>query len=260
MLSKRYVSTEVDRRTWLHVPSGNNWSISNDTNQVHCSWNIKRLILRCIHHFKSNFINNMDHMRISGTEPSSVILSLTKYFKKLKSDAQKVSKQAKAKRDGVINPQNYNLNQFLTRKILMLSKRYESTEVDRRTWLYGPSGTHWSTRSNENVADFKCKLYISSEQFIYHNLCYINMCRWLYSLEMSLSKIIHMSFAIMPTAMKRPNIHGSLKEPPPCVIKSTIRHRMKFTWKYPDVWGLFLDGIAVFSWEAGKRSTTGYKS
>ena len=27
----------------------------------------KRLLLRCIHHFKS--INNMDHMRISGTEP-----------------------------------------------------------------------------------------------------------------------------------------------------------------------------------------------
>ena len=41
-------------------------------------------------------------MRISGTEPSSVILSQTKSFKKLKSDAQKVPKQAKAKGDGVI--------------------------------------------------------------------------------------------------------------------------------------------------------------
>ena len=30
----------------------------------------------------------------------------------------------------------------------MLSKRYESTEVDRRTWLYVPSGTHWSTSSD----------------------------------------------------------------------------------------------------------------
>ena len=29
----------------------------------------------------------MDHMRISGTEPSSVILSQTKEFKMLKSDA-----------------------------------------------------------------------------------------------------------------------------------------------------------------------------
>ena len=27
---------------------------------------IKSLLLRCIHHFKSDQINNMDHMRISG--------------------------------------------------------------------------------------------------------------------------------------------------------------------------------------------------
>ena len=46
----------------------------------------------------------MDHMRISGTEPSSAILSQTELFKQLKIDAQKVPKQAKAKRDGVINP------------------------------------------------------------------------------------------------------------------------------------------------------------
>ena len=52
----------------------------------------------------------MDHMRILGTEPSLVILSQNKVFKKMKSDAQKVPKQAKAIRDGVINPQNYNCN------------------------------------------------------------------------------------------------------------------------------------------------------
>ena len=34
MLSKRYESTEVDRRTWLHVPSGTRWSNSSDTQQV----------------------------------------------------------------------------------------------------------------------------------------------------------------------------------------------------------------------------------
>ena len=34
----------------------------------------KRLLLRCIHHFISDSINNVDHMSISGTEPSSVIL------------------------------------------------------------------------------------------------------------------------------------------------------------------------------------------
>ena len=30
-----------------------------------------------MHNFKSDLINNMDHMRISGTEVSSVILSQT---------------------------------------------------------------------------------------------------------------------------------------------------------------------------------------
>ena len=36
MLSKRYESIEVDRRMWLHVPSGTqtHWSISSDTHQV----------------------------------------------------------------------------------------------------------------------------------------------------------------------------------------------------------------------------------
>ena len=41
----------------------------------------KRLLLRCIHHSKSDFINNMDHMRISDTEPSSVVLSQRSNFK-----------------------------------------------------------------------------------------------------------------------------------------------------------------------------------
>ena len=34
MLLKRYESTEVDRRTWLHVSSGPLWSTSNDIHQV----------------------------------------------------------------------------------------------------------------------------------------------------------------------------------------------------------------------------------
>ena len=53
----------------------------------------KRLLLRCIHHFKSDLINNMDHMRISGTEPSSLILSQNKYFQKLKGDVPNLPKQ-----------------------------------------------------------------------------------------------------------------------------------------------------------------------
>ena len=43
-------------------------------------------------------------MRNSGTEPSYVILSQTKYFK-LENDAPKLPKQAKSERHGVINPQ-----------------------------------------------------------------------------------------------------------------------------------------------------------
>ena len=54
----------------------------------------------------------MDHMRISGIEPSSVILSQRKSLKRLKNNVRKVPKKAKAKRDGVINPQNYNFSQF----------------------------------------------------------------------------------------------------------------------------------------------------
>ena len=49
--------------------------------------------------------NNMDHMRISGTEPSSVILiptRLFKNFKKLKRDAQKVKCKYKLKTKGMV--------------------------------------------------------------------------------------------------------------------------------------------------------------
>ena len=51
----------------------------------------------------------MDHTRISGTEPSSVILS-QKVFIKVKKDVQNVPKQAKAKWDGVINTISNNFN------------------------------------------------------------------------------------------------------------------------------------------------------
>ena len=55
----------------------------------------------------------MDHMRISGTKSSSVILSQTKSFQNVKIDVPKVPKQAEAnKRDGVINPKYYNFSQF----------------------------------------------------------------------------------------------------------------------------------------------------
>ena len=34
MLSKHNDSNEVDRRTWLHMPSGTHWSNSSHTHQV----------------------------------------------------------------------------------------------------------------------------------------------------------------------------------------------------------------------------------
>ena len=78
MLSKRYESNECECRTWIHLPSGTQWSTSSDILQV---WNIKKkLLLRCLYHFKSDFINNIDHVRISENEPSSVMLSQTKWF------------------------------------------------------------------------------------------------------------------------------------------------------------------------------------
>ena len=47
--------------------------------------------------FKFDVINNTDHMRIAGTEPSLVVLSPRKLFQKLERDVTKVQKQAEAK-------------------------------------------------------------------------------------------------------------------------------------------------------------------
>ena len=55
----------------------------------------KRLLLRRIHHFKTDLINTMDNLRISGTEPSSVILSKKKGFSKVE---KRCPKRAKNKR------------------------------------------------------------------------------------------------------------------------------------------------------------------
>ena len=91
-------------------------------------------------------------MRILGTEPSSAILSQTKLFKKLKWYAPKLLKQAKAKRDGVINPQNSISITFNTENFDALNC-YESTEVDHRTFVLGDSLIHqqWHSPSSLNI-------------------------------------------------------------------------------------------------------------
>ena len=71
-------------------------------------------------------------MRISGNEPSSVILSQTEKFKKFKSDAKKC-KNKRSQKGWCNKPTKLEFQSILIQKILMLSKRYESTEVDRRT-------------------------------------------------------------------------------------------------------------------------------
>ena len=60
----------------------------------------KILLLGCIHHFNSDLIYNIDHMRISGNEPSSVILSQTKWFRTLNMIAKKC--QIKVKPNGMV--------------------------------------------------------------------------------------------------------------------------------------------------------------
>ena len=62
----------------------------------------------------------------------------------------------KAIEDSVINLQNYNFNQFFTENVDAL-RSYESTEVDRRTWLHVPSWTHWSTSSDTHQVVEKSK-------------------------------------------------------------------------------------------------------
>ena len=103
-----------------------------------------------MHHFKSDLIENMDHMRIPGTEPSSVIIVQTMkvVFLKLNHDAQNVpknlsqmgwcNKSTQLQFQTILNSENFN------------AKYHLSTEVDNRTWLLVPLGTLWSTSSDNH--------------------------------------------------------------------------------------------------------------
>ena len=52
----------------------------------------------------------MDRMRISGIEPSSVILSQTMYCKRMNCDGQLMPKQFEANRGGVMNHKMYKMH------------------------------------------------------------------------------------------------------------------------------------------------------
>ena len=64
--SKSYKSTKVDRRTWLHVSSGGGLTGPAVVTLTRYLKYKKRQLLRCIHHFKSHLINNIDDMHFSG--------------------------------------------------------------------------------------------------------------------------------------------------------------------------------------------------
>ena len=66
--------------------------------------------------FYIGFINNMDHLRISGTESSSVILGKKRF--KIWKLWPKRCQTTEAKRDGIINLQHYNFNQFWHGKLI----------------------------------------------------------------------------------------------------------------------------------------------
>ena len=72
------------------------------------------------HHFNSDLINNMDHMRISGNGPSSVIFSQTKKFKKWKIDALKVPKQAETHK--IIISVDFTIENFNALKTLRINQ------------------------------------------------------------------------------------------------------------------------------------------
>ena len=76
----------------------------------------------------------MGHTWISGNEPSSAILFQIKYNRNLIRVAKNLVE------NGVMNPQNYTFNKVLKPGNFDALKRYESTEVDRRTWLQSPLG------------------------------------------------------------------------------------------------------------------------
>ena len=61
MLLKRYEPTEVDRRTWLHVPSGTRWSNSSDTHVNYETSNVVDI-----------FEHGCSYQCLQGPSPSSV--------------------------------------------------------------------------------------------------------------------------------------------------------------------------------------------
>ena len=65
MLSKRYESPKSTVELGYMCPRG---LLDPPAVTLTKYLKLKKNLLRCIHHFKSDLMNDMDHMRISGTE------------------------------------------------------------------------------------------------------------------------------------------------------------------------------------------------
>ena len=122
-----------------------------------------RLLPRCIHHLNRIQLTIWTICAFKVLNPHQLSLAKQSSLKSWKViHVPQNAKQAEAKRDGVIKPQNYKFNQFQKRKILMLSKRYKSTAVDRRTWLHvalGDSLFHQQWHSWNMNTDFYQDVY-----------------------------------------------------------------------------------------------------
>ena len=76
----------------------------------------------------------------------------------------------------------------------MLSKRYESTEVDRRTWLHVPSGTHWSTSSGTHQV---VEIQIETSSKMYNNVFYnTSVADWPRTVTGRDMSYLHLSFPL----------------------------------------------------------------
>ena len=87
----------------------------------------------------------MDHMRIPGIESSSVFLISTESGFKIWKWWSESFQTSCSQKGWCEKPTKLQFQLVFIWTMLMLSKRYVSTEVNRRTWLHGSSETNLST-------------------------------------------------------------------------------------------------------------------
>ena len=160
---KRYESTEVDRRTWLHVPSVTLWSTSSDTHQ---GVEIKKVIST-----KMNVYTILDWISLTiGTICAFRVLNL-RQWSLTKQSSPKIEKwcpniaETSSSQTGWCSIwchiHTFTISIYFSTVNFDALKRGELTEVDCRTWLHVLSGTLWSTSSDtQQVVGIKKRLLL----------------------------------------------------------------------------------------------------